>query len=102
MTLHLCLAMQNIITPCVFKHIKSEKYTRVHETIFSPFDPCLTIDSQPMKFLLNFNEPDTFKEEHFKTLENVKGEFESFGELLSVRETGIGNRHSPMNCVSKM
>ena len=23
-----------------------------------------------------------------KTLENVKGEFESFGELLSVRETG--------------
>ena len=23
-----------------------------------------------------------------KTLENVKGEFESFGEMLSVRETG--------------
>jgi len=23
-----------------------------------------------------------------RTLENVKGEFESFGELLSVRETG--------------
>ena len=36
------------------------------------------------------------------TLENVKGEFESLGELLSVRETGIGNRHSPMDCVSKM
>ena len=51
-----------------FKHIKSEKYTPVHETIFSPFDPCLTIDSQPMKFLLNFNEPDTFKAEHFKFL----------------------------------
>ena len=51
-----------------FKHIKSEKYTPVHETIFSPFDPCLTIDNQPMKFLLNFNEPDTFKAEHFKFL----------------------------------
>ena len=51
-----------------FKHIKSEKYTPVHETIFSPFDPCLTIDNQPIKFLLNFNEPDTFKAEHFKFL----------------------------------
>ena len=26
---------------------------------------------------------------HPQTLENVKGEFESFGELPSVRETGI-------------
>ena len=36
-----------------FKHIKYENYTPVHETIFSPFDPWLTIDNQPMKFLLN-------------------------------------------------
>ena len=32
---------------------------------------------------------------------NVKGEFESLGELLSVREIGIGNQTSPMNCVLK-
>ena len=36
-----------------------------------------------------------------KTLENVKGEFESFGELPSERETVIENRNSPMNCVSR-
>ena len=36
-----------------------------------------------------------------ETLENVKGEFESFAELPSERETGIENRDSPLNCVSK-
>ena len=35
------------------------------------------------------------------TLENVKGEFESFAELPSERETGIENRDSPLNCVSR-
>ena len=35
------------------------------------------------------------------TLENVKGEFESFGELPSERETTIENRNSPLNCVSR-
>ena len=36
-----------------------------------------------------------------KTLENVKGEFESFGELPSERETAIENRNSPLNCDSR-
>ena len=35
------------------------------------------------------------------TLENVKGEFESFGELPSERETAIENRYSTLNCVSR-
>ena len=29
------------------------------------------------------------------TLENVKGEFKSFGKMPSERETGIDNRNSP-------
>ena len=35
------------------------------------------------------------------TLENVKGEFESFGELPSERETAIENRNSTLKCVSR-
>ena len=38
---------------------------------------------------------------HFKTLKNDKGEFESFGELPSKCKTGIENRTSPLNCVSR-
>ena len=38
------------------------------DIIFSPFDPGLKISGQPMHFILNLNEPDPFKAEHFKFL----------------------------------
>ena len=50
------------------KNIKTEYFKPVADTIYSPFDPGLKISGQPMRFILNLNEPDPFKAEHFKFL----------------------------------
>ena len=50
------------------KKIKNEKFKPVLDTIYSPFDPCLTINEQPMRFIFNPEDSDTFKAEHFKFL----------------------------------
>ena len=50
------------------KNIKMEYFKPVTDTIYSPFDPGLKINGQPMRFILNLNEPDPFKAEHFKFL----------------------------------
>ena len=48
--------------------IKNESFTPVEDTLFSPFDPCLTINGHPIKFIFNQNDPNLFKAEHFKFL----------------------------------
>ena len=50
------------------KNIKTEYWKPVTGTVYSPFDPGLKISGQPMRFILNLNEPDPFKAEHFKFL----------------------------------
>ena len=50
------------------RNIKTEYFKPVTDTIYSPFDPGLKIRCQPMCFILNLNEPDAFKAEHFKFL----------------------------------
>ena len=36
--------------------------------MFAPFDPCLNIDGQPNRYIVNPQEKDPFKAEHFKFL----------------------------------
>ena len=50
------------------KKIKNEKYTPITDTVYSPFDPGLSIDGLPMKFIINVTEKDPFKARHFKFL----------------------------------
>ena len=42
------------------KKIKNEKFKPVLDTIYSPFDPCLTINEQPMRFIFHPEDSDTF------------------------------------------
>jgi len=50
------------------KRIKSEQFVPLFDTIYSPFDPKITIDEKPMKFICNPLESDPFKANHFKFL----------------------------------
>ena len=50
------------------KNSKTEKYIPLAKKSFAPFDPCLTIDGQPIRYIVNPQEKDPFKAEHFKFL----------------------------------
>ena len=50
------------------KMIKKEQFTPFFDTVYSPFDPKITIDGHLMKFIVNPNEPNPFKATHFKFL----------------------------------
>ena len=50
------------------KTIKNEIYHPISDVLYSAFDPCLQIDNKPIKFLINPQENDQFKSEHFKFL----------------------------------
>ena len=51
-----------------FKSIKHEKYTPIESSTYSLFDPQLSIAGQPIRFILNLDDPDSFKGQHFKFL----------------------------------
>ena len=48
--------------------IKHEDKIPVLDQTYSSFDPQLTIDGNPMRFILDTNKPDDFKSSHFKFL----------------------------------
>ena len=48
------------------KNSKTEKYIPLVKKSFAPFDHCLTIDGQPIRYIVNPQEKDPFKAEHFK------------------------------------
>ena len=50
------------------KATSRELYKPISDTMYSAFDPCLVIDNQPIRFLINPKEEDVFKSEHFKFL----------------------------------
>jgi uncharacterized protein YdhG (YjbR/CyaY superfamily) len=50
------------------RNIKKELYIPISDTLFSAFDPCLQINNQPIRFLVNPQDDDIFKSEHFKFL----------------------------------
>ena len=50
------------------KHTQTENYKPLQNSIYSLFDPGLTINNQPIKFILNANKKDEFKLKHFKFL----------------------------------
>ena len=50
------------------KKIKSEKLTPLTNSVYSPFDPGITINDQVIKFIVNPDEKDPFKANHFKFL----------------------------------
>ena len=50
------------------KRIEKEQFTPFFDTVYSPFDPKITIDGHLMKFIVNPNEPNPFKATHFKFL----------------------------------
>ena len=50
------------------KNSKTDKYIPLAKKSFAPFDPCLTIDGQPIRYIINPQEKDPFKAEHFKFL----------------------------------
>ena len=50
------------------KKIKSEKFTPLTNSVYSPFDPGITINDQVIKFIVNPDEKDPFKANHFKFL----------------------------------
>jgi hypothetical protein len=50
------------------KHTQTENYKPLQNSIYSLFDPGLTINNQPIKFILNANKKDEFKSKHFKFL----------------------------------
>lgn len=50
------------------KKIKNEKFTPLLDSVYSPFDPHISIDGQEMKFIVNPSEKDPFKANHFKFL----------------------------------
>ena len=50
------------------KHIKTENCKPIQNSVYSLFDPGLTINNQPIRFILNANEKDEFKSKHFKFL----------------------------------
>ena len=50
------------------KNSKTEKFIPLTKTSFAPFDPCLNIDGQPIRYIVNPQEKDPFKAEHFKFL----------------------------------
>ena len=49
-------------------HIKTENCKPIQNSVYSLFDPGLTINNQPIRFILNANEKDEFKSKHFKFL----------------------------------
>lgn len=50
------------------KRIKNETFEPFFKTIYTAFDPKLTIAGQAIRAILNRDEPDKFKAEHFKFL----------------------------------
>lgn len=48
--------------------IKNEQYIPTTDSVYSPFDPGLSIDGVPMKFIIDPSEKDPFKAVHFKFL----------------------------------
>ena len=51
------------------KKIKSEKFTPLTNSVYSPFDPGITINDQRVQFIVNPDEKDDpFKSNHFKFL----------------------------------
>lgn len=50
------------------KKIKNDKFTPLLDSVYSPFDPKIVIDGQVMKFIVNPEEKDPFKANHFKFL----------------------------------
>ena len=50
------------------KKIKNEQYIPTTDSVYSPFDPGLSIDGVPMKFIIDPSEKDAFKAVHFKFL----------------------------------
>ena len=51
-----------------FRNIKNEKFTPIENSTYSLFDPQLRISGQPIRFILNREDPDSFKGQHFKFL----------------------------------
>ena len=51
-----------------FQNIKNEKFTPIENSTYSLFDPQLRISGQPIRFILNREDPDSFKGQHFKFL----------------------------------
>ena len=50
------------------KNSTTEKFIPLAKTSFAPFDPCLTIDGQQIRYIVNSQEKVPFKAEHFKFL----------------------------------
>jgi hypothetical protein len=50
------------------KRLKDKTYTPFFPIVYSPFDPKLTIKGERIRFIVDRNQPDTFKREHFKFL----------------------------------
>ena len=46
------------------KNSTTEKFIPLAKTSFAPFDPCLTIDGQQIRYIVNSQEKDPFKAEH--------------------------------------
>jgi len=44
------------------KNSKTEKYIPLVKKSFAPFDPCLTIDGQPIRYIVNPQENDPLKQ----------------------------------------
>ena len=49
-------------------YIKNETFNPILDRTYSPFDPCLSFNGHPISFILNTDEKDKFKAEHFKFL----------------------------------
>ena len=52
----------------MFQGSKNERFTPLFQTVYSPFDPLLSINGQPIKFIISPTEKDPFKAAHFKFL----------------------------------
>ena len=52
----------------MFQGSKNERFTPISKTVYSPFDPQLSINGQPIKFIVSPTEKDPFKATHFKFL----------------------------------
>ena len=50
------------------KRTKNERFTPLQQTVYSPFDPRIVVDGQPMKFIVDAQEKEPFKAKHFKFL----------------------------------
>ena len=48
------------------KNNRNELFVPVGDTLYYQFDPCITIDGQPIKFILNSTEKDGLKAKTFQ------------------------------------